>query len=89
MFIFIFLQLQTAASRSYVGSNAPTGINKDEDTSRFHTTKRGNFHEVFNLSENERPLAGTAMERLHYWNLFQKAAVNFKLDSVQCTNISL
>ncbi|XP_065599632.1 GRAM domain-containing protein 4 isoform X1 [Cyrtonyx montezumae] len=49
--------LQTAASRSYVGSNAPTGINKDEDTSRFHTTKRGNFHEVFNLSENERPLA--------------------------------
>lgn len=50
-------RLQTAASRSYVGSNAPTGINKDEDTSRFHTTKRGNFHEVFNLSENERPLA--------------------------------
>ncbi|XP_021240329.1 GRAM domain-containing protein 4 isoform X2 [Numida meleagris] len=50
-------RLQTAASRSYVGSNAPAGINKDEDTSRFHTTKRGNFHEVFNLSENERPLA--------------------------------
>lgn len=43
-----------------MGSNAPTGINKDEDTSRFHTTKRGNFHEVFNLSENERPLAGIA-----------------------------
>ncbi|KAM6424910.1 GRAM domain-containing protein 4 isoform 1-T1 [Rhynochetos jubatus] len=50
-------KLQTAASRSYVGSSAPTGISKDEDTSRFHTTKRGNFHEVFNLSENERPLA--------------------------------
>ncbi|XP_069657997.1 GRAM domain-containing protein 4 isoform X3 [Haliaeetus albicilla] len=50
-------RLQTAASRSYVGSSAPTGISKDEDTSRFHTTKRGNFHEVFNLSENERPLA--------------------------------
>ncbi|NXG31916.1 GRAM4 protein, partial [Dromaius novaehollandiae] len=49
--------LQTAASRSYVGSSAPAGINKDEDSSRFHTTKRGNFHEVFNLSENERPLA--------------------------------
>ncbi|XP_054076546.1 GRAM domain-containing protein 4 isoform X2 [Rissa tridactyla] len=49
--------LQTAASRSYVGSSTPTGISKDEDTSRFHTTKRGNFHEVFNLSENERPLA--------------------------------
>ncbi|XP_014819238.1 PREDICTED: GRAM domain-containing protein 4 [Calidris pugnax] len=49
--------LQTATSRSYVGSSLPTGISKDEDTSRFHTTKRGNFHEVFNLSENERPLA--------------------------------
>ncbi|XP_059672774.1 GRAM domain-containing protein 4 [Gavia stellata] len=50
-------RLQTTASRSYVGSSAPTGMSKDEDTSRFHTTKRGNFHEVFNLSENERPLA--------------------------------
>ncbi|RMC10309.1 hypothetical protein DUI87_13111 [Hirundo rustica rustica] len=49
-------RLQTAASRSYVGSSAPTGISKDEDTSRFHTTKRGNFHEIFNLSDNERPL---------------------------------
>ncbi|NWX83954.1 GRAM4 protein, partial [Nothoprocta pentlandii] len=55
--VFVFLQLQTAASRSYVGSSTPAGINKDEDSSRFHTTKRGNFHEVFNLSENERPLA--------------------------------
>ncbi|XP_074921076.1 GRAM domain-containing protein 4 isoform X3 [Chelonoidis abingdonii] len=50
-------KVQTASSRSYVGSGAPTGVNKDEDSSRFHTTKRGNFHEVFNLSENERPLA--------------------------------
>uniref|UniRef100_A0A674JT30 GRAM domain-containing protein 4 n=1 Tax=Terrapene triunguis TaxID=2587831 RepID=A0A674JT30_9SAUR len=50
-------RVQTASSRSYVGSGAPTGVNKDEDSSRFHTTKRGNFHEVFNLSENERPLA--------------------------------
>ncbi|NXL13830.1 GRAM4 protein, partial [Setophaga kirtlandii] len=54
--MFLFLQLQTATARSYVGSSAPTGISKDEDTSRFHTTKRGNFHEVFNLPENERPL---------------------------------
>ena len=48
-----------------MGSSAPTGISKDEDTSRFHTTKRGNFHEVFNLSENERPLAGI-MQREGY-----------------------
>nr|XP_056702767.1 GRAM domain-containing protein 4 isoform X2 [Euleptes europaea] len=50
-------RLQTTASRSCVGATAPTGVNRDEDSSRFHTTKRGNFHEVFNLSENERPLA--------------------------------
>uniref|UniRef100_A0A8D2LNZ6 GRAM domain-containing protein 4 n=1 Tax=Varanus komodoensis TaxID=61221 RepID=A0A8D2LNZ6_VARKO len=50
-------RLQTATSRSCVGSGAPTGVSRDEDSSRFHTTKRGNFHEVFNLSENERPLA--------------------------------
>lgn len=67
--MFIFLQLQTAASRSYVGSSAPTGISKDEDTSRFHTTKRGNFHEVFNLSENERPLAGI-MQQGGYTSIF-------------------
>ncbi|XP_062990183.1 GRAM domain-containing protein 4 isoform X1 [Elgaria multicarinata webbii] len=50
-------KLQTTASRSCVGSSAPAGVSRDEDSSRFHTTKRGNFHEVFNLSENERPLA--------------------------------
>lgn len=49
-------RLQTAASRSYV-SSAPTGLSKDEDAGRFHGTKKGNFHEIFNLTENERPLA--------------------------------
>ncbi|KAH0616524.1 hypothetical protein JD844_027689 [Phrynosoma platyrhinos] len=50
-------KLQTTASRSCVGSSAPTGVSRDDESSRFHTTKRGNFHEVFNLSETERPLA--------------------------------
>ncbi|XP_048971191.1 GRAM domain-containing protein 4 isoform X2 [Canis lupus dingo] len=49
-------RLQTTSSRSYV-SSAPAGLNKDEDTGRFHGTKKGNFHEIFNLTENERPLA--------------------------------
>uniref|UniRef100_A0A8C4MVA1 GRAM domain-containing protein 4 n=1 Tax=Equus asinus TaxID=9793 RepID=A0A8C4MVA1_EQUAS len=49
-------KLQTASSRSYV-SSAPAGLSKDEDTGRFHGTKKGNFHEIFNLTENERPLA--------------------------------
>uniref|UniRef100_A0A6I8NRX2 GRAM domain-containing protein 4 n=1 Tax=Ornithorhynchus anatinus TaxID=9258 RepID=A0A6I8NRX2_ORNAN len=50
-------RLQTASSRSYVGASAPPGMSKDEDAGRFHGTKKGNFHEIFNLTENERPLA--------------------------------
>uniref|UniRef100_A0A8C5LFL8 GRAM domain containing 4 n=1 Tax=Jaculus jaculus TaxID=51337 RepID=A0A8C5LFL8_JACJA len=49
-------RLQTASARSYV-SSAPAGLSKDEDAGRFHSTKKGNFHEIFNLTENERPLA--------------------------------
>ncbi|CAO2601326.1 GRAM domain-containing protein 4 [Lemmus lemmus] len=49
-------RLQTTSSRSYV-SSAPAGLSKDEDAGRFHSTKKGNFHEIFNLTENERPLA--------------------------------
>uniref|UniRef100_A0A8C8VYP7 GRAM domain containing 4 n=1 Tax=Peromyscus maniculatus bairdii TaxID=230844 RepID=A0A8C8VYP7_PERMB len=49
-------RLQTTSSRSYV-SSAPAGLSKDEEAGRFHSTKKGNFHEIFNLTENERPLA--------------------------------
>ncbi|KAK2507575.1 hypothetical protein MC885_021753 [Smutsia gigantea] len=49
-------RLQAATSRSYV-SSAPAGLSRDEDSGRFHGTKKGNFHEIFNLTENERPLA--------------------------------
>lgn len=51
-------QLQTASSRSCV-SSAPAGLSRDEDAGRLHSAKKGNFHEIFNLTENERPLAGT------------------------------
>ncbi|XP_057364410.1 GRAM domain-containing protein 4 isoform X2 [Manis pentadactyla] len=47
---------RAATSRSYV-SSAPAGLSRDEDAGRFHGTKKGNFHEIFNLTENERPLA--------------------------------
>lgn len=53
-------QLQTASSRSCV-SSAPAGLNRDEDAGRLHSAKKGNFHEIFNLTENERPLAGTCV----------------------------
>lgn len=49
-------QLQTASSRSCV-SSAPAGLSRDEDVGRLHGAKKGNFHEIFNLTENERPLA--------------------------------
>uniref|UniRef100_A0A8C6FXZ8 GRAM domain-containing protein 4 n=1 Tax=Moschus moschiferus TaxID=68415 RepID=A0A8C6FXZ8_MOSMO len=49
-------RLQTASSRSCV-SSAPTGLSRDEDAGRLHGAKKGNFHEIFNLTENERPLA--------------------------------
>ncbi|XP_058164931.1 GRAM domain-containing protein 4 isoform X1 [Dasypus novemcinctus] len=49
-------RLQAASSRSCV-SSAPTGPSREEDAGRVHGTKKGNFHEIFNLSENERPLA--------------------------------
>lgn len=39
-------------------ASAPAGLGRDEDAGRLHSTKKGNFHEIFNLTENERPLAG-------------------------------
>lgn len=56
-----------------MGSSAPTGISKDEDTSRFHSTKRGNFHEIFNLSENERPLPGMMLQEGYISRIFVKS----------------
>nr|XP_043892162.1 GRAM domain-containing protein 4-like isoform X1 [Solea senegalensis]XP_043892163.1 GRAM domain-containing protein 4-like isoform X1 [Solea senegalensis] len=34
----------------------PVGVSRDEDGGRYYSTKRGAFHEVFNLPESERPL---------------------------------
>lgn len=43
-------------------ASAPAGLGRDEDAGRLHSTKKGNFHEIFNLTENERPLAGVCAE---------------------------
>ncbi|XP_042352459.1 GRAM domain-containing protein 4-like [Plectropomus leopardus] len=45
------------AGRGSVGTAAPLGVGRDEDGGRYYSTKRGAFHEVFNLPESERPLA--------------------------------
>ncbi|KAM8974373.1 GRAM domain-containing protein 4 isoform 2-T2 [Pelodytes ibericus] len=49
-------KLQTVSSRSNVASAAPQGVSRDDEGGRFHSTKKNSFHEVFNLSETERPL---------------------------------
>lgn len=45
------------AGRGSVGTAAPLGVNRDEDGGRYYSTKRGAFHDVFNLPESERPLS--------------------------------
>ncbi|XP_055011459.1 GRAM domain-containing protein 4-like isoform X2 [Boleophthalmus pectinirostris] len=45
------------SGRGNNGAAAPVGLNRDEETGRTYSTKRGPFHEVFHLPESERPLA--------------------------------
>lgn len=51
-------QVPASAGRGSVGATAPAGVGRDEDGGRYYSTKRGAFHEVFNLPESERPLTG-------------------------------
>lgn len=52
-------QVQPVVSRSSL-TTVPCGVNREEETGRSHSTKKGAFHEVFNLQESERPLPGTS-----------------------------
>lgn len=49
-------RVTTAVGRGSVAAAAPLGVSRDEDGGRYYSTKRGAFHEVFNLPESERPL---------------------------------
>ncbi|KAM9351781.1 GRAM domain-containing protein 4-like [Symphorus nematophorus] len=49
-------QVTTAAGRGSFGAAAPLNVSREEDGGRYYSTKRGAFHEVFNLPESERPL---------------------------------
>lgn len=51
--------------RGTVGAAAPAGVGREEDGSRYYSTKRGAFHEVFNLPESERPLTGEGGIAVH------------------------
>uniref|UniRef100_A0A3Q3QEZ2 GRAM domain-containing protein n=1 Tax=Monopterus albus TaxID=43700 RepID=A0A3Q3QEZ2_MONAL len=49
-------RVQPVVSRSSLAT-IPCGVSREEETGRSHSTKKGAFHEVFNLPESERPLA--------------------------------
>ncbi|XP_030587967.1 GRAM domain-containing protein 4-like [Archocentrus centrarchus] len=50
-------RVTAATGRSSLTAAPPPGVNRDEDGGRYYSTKRGAFHEVFNLPESERPLS--------------------------------
>ncbi|XP_064846058.1 GRAM domain-containing protein 4-like isoform X2 [Oncorhynchus masou masou] len=50
-------RIQPAGARGSLGTGLACGISLEEQTGRVYNTKKGSFHEVFNLSEDERPLA--------------------------------
>lgn len=58
-------QVPASVGRGTVGAAAPAGVGRDEDGSRYYSTKRGAFHEVFNLPESERPLTGERAIAVH------------------------
>ncbi|XP_040029651.1 GRAM domain-containing protein 4 isoform X5 [Gasterosteus aculeatus] len=49
-------KVQPVVSRSNLAT-IPCGVSREEETGRSHSTKKGAFHEIFNLLESERPLA--------------------------------
>ncbi|KAG7215954.1 hypothetical protein INR49_031550 [Caranx melampygus] len=49
-------KVQPVVSRSSLAT-VPCGVSREEETGRSHSTKKGAFHEIFNLPELERPLA--------------------------------
>uniref|UniRef100_A0A673JCB5 GRAM domain-containing protein 4-like n=1 Tax=Sinocyclocheilus rhinocerous TaxID=307959 RepID=A0A673JCB5_9TELE len=48
-------RIQPVVSRSSLAT-IPAGVTREEESGRSHSTKKGAFHEIFNLPENERPL---------------------------------
>ncbi|XP_062856103.1 GRAM domain-containing protein 4 [Trichomycterus rosablanca] len=49
--------IQPVVARGNLAAGVPYGVGREEEGGRAYSTKRGPFHEVFNLSENERPLS--------------------------------
>uniref|UniRef100_A0A4W5KNE9 GRAM domain containing 4 n=1 Tax=Hucho hucho TaxID=62062 RepID=A0A4W5KNE9_9TELE len=49
-------RIHPAVAHGSLGTALPCGISLEEQTGRAYNTKKGAFHEVFNLSGDERPL---------------------------------
>lgn len=54
---FFCAQIPPVVSRGSLAT-IPSGMTREDDSGRSHNTKRGAFHEIFNLPETERPLPG-------------------------------
>uniref|UniRef100_A0AAY4C0V6 GRAM domain-containing protein n=1 Tax=Denticeps clupeoides TaxID=299321 RepID=A0AAY4C0V6_9TELE len=52
----VTLSRRPMVARGSLATSSPCGISREEESGRIHSTKKGAFHEVFNLPENERPL---------------------------------
>ncbi|XP_035646581.1 GRAM domain-containing protein 4-like isoform X2 [Oncorhynchus keta] len=50
-------RIHPTVAHGSLGTALPCGISLEEQTGRAYNTKKGVFHEVFNLSGDERPLA--------------------------------
>uniref|UniRef100_A0A8C7J067 GRAM domain containing 4 n=1 Tax=Oncorhynchus kisutch TaxID=8019 RepID=A0A8C7J067_ONCKI len=50
-------RIHPTVAHGSLGTALPCGISLEEQTGRAYNTKKGAFHEVFNLSGDERPLA--------------------------------
>ncbi|XP_051547529.1 GRAM domain-containing protein 4 isoform X1 [Myxocyprinus asiaticus] len=48
-------RIQPVVSRCSLAT-IPAGVTREEESGRSHNTKKGAFHEIFNLPEDERPL---------------------------------
>ncbi|KAL2093591.1 hypothetical protein ACEWY4_010903 [Coilia grayii] len=49
-------RVQPMVSRGALATNVTYSLSREDDGGRIYTTKKGAFHEVFNLAETERPL---------------------------------
>ncbi|XP_036962076.1 GRAM domain-containing protein 4-like isoform X2 [Acanthopagrus latus] len=56
----LMLMVPAAVGRGSFGAAAPLGVSRDDDDRRLYSTKRGAFHEVFNLPESEPPLTDSS-----------------------------